>query len=101
MSEMKEEVIGGIILDALENLDDDEVFELVDGWFMKAANVGSERVWDWGVVIGKLDEDGDFVEDEEFVLDGYAETVADLLEDGKMIVQSMAKDIIEYVCENE
>jgi hypothetical protein len=95
MTELEKKV-NGAIWDVLNNYDD-ETAEIGDGWVLEGARKGSDSIWDKGVALGKLDEDGDFVEETDFVLDGYAYTYADLLEGGQQIVDSMTNDIIKFI----
>lgn len=100
-SVLDEYFVGCVILIILNERDRDKVYDLVDDWKLKVANVGSDSVLDLGVFIGKLDEDGDFVEYEEFVIKDYADVLGKLLMALQMIVLSIAKDIIEYISENK
>ena len=87
--------INGAIWDVLNDYNECQV-EIGNGWVLKGANLDSPSMFDKGITIGKLDEDGDFVEEQYFIFDGYAQSYADLLEQGQFIVEEMTNDIIEF-----
>lgn len=95
----KFEKINGAIWDVLNTADTNETFEIGNGYVLQFLTNGTNCIWDWGVSYGKIDEDGDFEEEGNILLNEYAESIADLLEQGKSIVESMTLDIIEAIGE--
>lgn len=99
MKTEKFNTINAAIWDVFKSADTNETFEIGNGYVLQFCTNGTNCIWDWGVSYGRIDEDGSFKEDGNILLNEYAETIADLLEEGQHIVESITNDIIEAIGE--
>lgn len=89
--------IENAICDAFRDMDFSEKYEIGDGYyivFYDGNDDGEHRIYEYGVAVGKLDEDGDFdfdgEETEYYLLEGFYQTFDEFFTDGRNILSSMA-----------
>lgn len=89
--------IENAICAAFRDMDYSEKYEIGDGYYMvfyDGNDDGSDRIYNYGVAVGKLDEDGDFDfegdETEFYLLEGFYQTFDEFFTDGENILSSMA-----------
>lgn len=91
------DMIASLICKAFRDMDDSEKYEIGDGYYMVFED--GDTIYDYGVAVGKLDEDGNFDyegdETEYYLIGGFCHTFDKLLTDGNMILDSMAGLIAE------
>lgn len=89
--------IASLICEAFRDMDDSEKYEIGDGYYMVFED--GDTIYDYGVAVGKLDEDGNFDyegdETEYYILGFFCHTFDELLTDGNRILDSMAGQIAE------
>jgi hypothetical protein len=95
--------IASLICEAFRDMDFSEKYEIGDGYYMvfyDGNDDGADRIYEFGVAVGKLDADGDFDfesdETEYYLLEGFYQTFDEFFTDGDRILDSMAGQIAEY-----
>jgi hypothetical protein len=94
------EKIASLICEAFRDMDYSEKYEIGEGYYMVFydGNEGNGNyIFEYGVAVGKLDEDGDFDFDgndtEYYLLEGFYQTFDEFFTDGDRILDSMAGQI--------
>lgn len=96
----KKEKIASLICEAFRDMNYSEKYEIGDGYYMvfyDGNENDSNYIFEYGVAVGKLDEDGDFDfegdETEYYLLESFYMTFDEFFTDGDMILNSMASQI--------
>lgn len=91
------DMIASLICEAFRDMDYSEKYEIGDGYYMvfyDGNENGNNYIYEYGVAVGKLDEDGDFdfegEDTEYYYLEGFYNTFDEFFTDGDRILDSMA-----------